>query len=117
MKTFFYTLLILVIISATCVATCPKKEDHTEALMEVLTEVAEEKMGDEMYKNEISTAVSTFALGIGKFFLKNSIKVENYFLFSVGKVKDNVLSVGVMNHVFTISKEEILENMEDMEKE
>ena len=115
MKAFFYTLLIIVIISATCVVTCPEKEAHTEALMEVFSEVVEEKMGDEMYENEVATLFSTLGLGIGKLFVKNSIKVDNYFLFSIGKAGDNVFSVGVMNHVFTISKEELLKKLEEEE--
>ena len=55
MKAFFYTLLIIVIICATCVVTCPEKEAHTEALMEVLTDVAEEKIGNEMTEDALST--------------------------------------------------------------
>ena len=113
MKAFFYTLLIIVIISATCVVTCPDKEAHTEALMDVLTDVVEEKMGDEMNENALSMVVSSAALGIGKMVVKNNMEVDNYFLFSVGKAGENTISVGVMNHVFTISKEELLKKMEE----
>ncbi|MBQ8866176.1 MAG: DUF4359 domain-containing protein [Bacteroidaceae bacterium] len=113
MKAFFYTLLILVIISATCVMTCPEKEAHTEALMEVLTDVMEEKMGDEMIENALNLTISSMAIELGKMIIKNNMKVDNYFLFSVGKAGDNVISVGVMNHVFTISKEELLQKIEE----
>ncbi len=115
MKAFFSILLIIVILSATCVVTCPEKEAHTEALMEVLTDVVEEKMGDEMNENALSMVVSSAALGIGKMVVKNTMDVDNYFLFSVGKVGENTISVGVMNHVFTISKEELLKKMEVQE--
>ena len=113
MKAFFYILLILVIISATCVVTCPDKEAHTEALMDVLTDVMEEEMGDEMTENALNLTISSMAIGLGKMIVKNNMEVDNYFLFSVGKAGDNVVSVGVMNHVFTISKEELLKKMEE----
>ena len=45
--------------------------------------------------------------------VKNNMEVDNYFLFSVGKAGDNVVSVGVMNHVFTISKEELQKKLEE----
>lgn len=115
MKAFFYTLLIIVILSATCVVTCPDKEAHTDALMEVLTDVVEEEMGDEMNENVLSMTISSMALGLGKMVVKNTMDVDNYFLFSVGKVGENTISVGVMNHVFTISKEELLKKMEVQE--
>ena len=116
MKAFFYTLLIIVIICATCVVTCPEKEAHTEALMEVLTDVAEEKIGNEMTEDALSMVVSFMTLVLGKMIIKN-MDVDNYFLFSVGKVgsdeNERIISVGIMNHVFTISKEELLKKMEE----
>lgn len=113
MKAFFYTLLILVIISATCVVTCPDKEAHTEALMDVLTDVMEEEMGEEMTENALNMTISSMAIGVAKMIVKNNMEVDNYFLFSVGKAGENTVSVGVMNHVFTISKEELLKKMEE----
>ena len=119
MKAFFYTLLILVIICATCIVTCPEKEAHTEALMEVLTDIVEEEMGDEMTENTLSMVISSVSLELGKVIVKNNMDVENYILFSVGKVgsdeNERIISVGIMNHVFTISKEELLKKMEEEE--
>jgi hypothetical protein len=115
MKAFFSILLIIVILSATCVVTCPDKEAHTDALMEVLTDVVEEEMGDEMNENVLSMTISSMALGLGKMVVKNTMDVDNYFLFSVGKVGENTISVGVMNHVFTISKEELMKKIEEQE--
>ena len=115
MKAFFYTLLIIIILCATCVVTCPNKEAHTDALMEVLTDVVEEEMGEEMNENALTMVLSSMTLGLGKMVVKNSMDVDNYFLFSVGKVGENTISVGVMNHVFTISKEELLKKMEVQE--
>lgn len=117
MKAFFYTLLIIIILCATCVVTCPDKEAHTEALMDVLTDIVEEKMGDEMTENTLSMVISSVSLELGKVIVKNNMDVENYILFSVGKVgsdeNERIISVGIMNHVFTISKEELLKKMEE----
>lgn len=117
MKAFFYTLLIIVILCATCVVTCPDKEAHTEALMDVLTDVMEEEMGDEMTENALKFTISSMAIGLGKMIVKNNMEVDYYFLISVGKVgsdeNERIISVGIMNHVFTISKEELLKKMEE----
>ncbi|MBR5803368.1 MAG: DUF4359 domain-containing protein [Bacteroidaceae bacterium] len=115
MKTFFSILLILVILSATCVVTCPDKEAHTDALMEVMTDMMEEEMGEEMTENALNLTLSSMAIGLGKMIVKNTMEVDNYFLFSVGKAGENTVSVGVMNHVFTISKEELMKKMEEQE--
>ena len=115
MKAFFSILLIIVILSATCVVTCPDKEAHTDALMEVLTDVVEEEMGEEMTENALNLTLSSMAIGLGKMIVKNTMEVDNYFLFSVGKAGENTVSVGVMNHVFTISKEELMKKMEEQQ--
>ena len=115
MKAFFSTLLIIVIICATCVVTCPNKEAHTDALMEVFTEVAEEKMGEEKNNDELTMVLSSMALGLGKMIVKTNMQVDNYFLFSIGKLGENTVSIGVMNHVFTMSKEDLLKKMEEQE--
>mgnify|MGYP003501602714 CR=1 FL=1 len=87
--------------------------------MEVLTDVAEEKIGNKMTEDALSMVVSSMALGLGKMIIKNNMDVDNYFLFSVGKVgsdeNERIISVGIMNHVFTISKEELLKKMEEEE--
>lgn len=115
MKSFFSILLIIVILSATCVVTCPDKEAHTDALMEVMTDMMEEEMGEEMTENALYLTLSSMAIGLGKMIVKNTMEVDNYFLFSVGKAGENTVSVGVMNHVFTISKEELMKKMEEQE--
>ena len=63
--------------------------------------------------------ISSVSLELGKVIVKNNMDVENYILFSVGKVgsdeNERIISVGIMNHVFTISKEELLKKMEEGE--
>ena len=65
-----------------------------------------------MEDDEFLTALSAlFSGSISKLVINNSVEVDDYFLFSVGKFeyegKSNVVSVGVLGHVFIVSKGKI----------
>ena len=55
--------------------------------------------------NEIAAFASTLCSALSEFIIKNKLSVENHFLFSVGKInldgESKVVSVDVLNHVFT----------------
>ena len=88
--------------------SCPKKTQHTEALTDMVTSLINESVEDD----EFLTALSAlFSGSISKLVINNSVEVDDYFLFSVGKFeyegKSNVVSVGVLGHVFIVSKGKI----------
>lgn len=54
---------------------------------------------------------SMIGTGIGELVIDNMLKVDNYFVCSIGTItfdgETKVVSVGVLNHVFTPGKEDL----------
>ena len=86
-------------------ASCPEKDQHIEALSEDLTQIIGERFGYSGlndfigYNPELQSFIKTIGLAI--------IDVDNYFLFSIGKIslpdKEQVVSFGIAGHVFTFN--------------
>ena len=72
--------------------------------------------------NDNEKAMALFATtlysGISEFIIDHKLSVENYFLFSVGKItfdgETKTISLGILNHVFTSLSEEIKNNLSDL---
>lgn len=110
MKKFLITLLIIVGLAAVCIVTCPDKQDHKDALMDVVNS----KLNQEMNKISEDDGLALFGSAIGskliEVVLDNKLEVKNCFVFSRGLIETtdgiNTVSIGVLGHVFTTSKEE-----------
>ena len=106
MKKLVFT-LIFVAVLVVMVITNPKKEAHTEAIAADYKEAIQKKVG----------VFSLFAPEIALEGVVNStVNVSDYVLFSVGKYSMNegtsgIVSVGVFNHVFVFTKDNILEEL------
>ena len=108
MRNLLIFILILVFIAGICVVSCPDKESHSEAIMENVNELIDEEATKDV-TNESEKALALFASslvsGLSNIVIDSRLTVDNYFLFSVGKVtfegKKKVVSLGVLNHVFT----------------
>lgn len=110
------TFIVLILIVAVSVITCPSKEMHKDAIQTTLKNAitkdfdsSSNKLADAFLMN-IGSALTDFALD-------GTLTADNYFVCSVGKIglteeKQKVVSVGVFNHVFTISEEEIEKRMQ-----
>lgn len=92
------------------VFTCPNKQDHEEAITYVVSSLINEKIDEE--ETDALALLGSFYLTkfVGQF-LDSRLRVNNYFLFSVGEVnykgKTKNVSFGILNHVYTIDKEDI----------
>lgn len=110
MKKFLITLLILVGLAAVCVVTCPDKQEHKDALMSVVNS----KLNQEMNKISEDEGLALFGSALGskiiEVVLDNKLEVKNCFVCSIGKIETsegiNTVSLGILGHVFTTSKEE-----------
>ena len=108
MRNLLIFTLILVFIAGICVVSCPDKESHSEAIMENVNELIDEEATKDV-TNESEKALALFASslvsGLSNIVIDSRLTVDNYFLFSIGKVtfegKKKVVSLGVLNHVFT----------------
>lgn len=116
MKAVLYTILIIVILAGISAVTCPDREDHVNALENVLQRTIDKELSkssdsdDDLFGSALGSAlVSSF----GGLFIDNMLMVDNYFICSIGTVsyggETKVVSVGIFNHVFTASAEKLAE--------
>lgn len=108
-------LIIFIILIGFFVATCPSIDDHKSQLKNISTAALNEKLSEE---NEVTNALGGM---IGGYFIDkivdNQLLVKNYFVCSIGYMRDNeenqIVSVGILGHVFSSSKDDMLKNMKD----
>lgn len=117
MNTTFKFLTILIIIAGICIISCPNQEAHSEAVIKKVNHAINDELSDDE-DSGLTIFASTLLSGISNVLIKNNLTVDNYFLFSVGKTtlkgESKVVSVGILNHVFTDIPEELKENLENL---
>lgn len=112
---FFFFLLAL---SVVMVITCPKEADHYEALQEVVGQVIDERIGQsDNVVGEVWKTIGKLALGkTGGIAITQMVRVDDYYLFSLGRLsfggKERIVSVGVLGHVITPTKEQLQQEMQ-----
>lgn len=104
------TVAVAVLVLVVMALTCPKKQQHEDAVKEKMSHVMKqsvnESLGDNMLVNLLS---GTLINGGLDYALSNNFCVKDYLLFSVGHFhgvddKENTISFGIFNHVFTPSE-------------
>lgn len=114
MKKFLVFLLMLVVIGGVLMATCPDRETHREAVKGVLSEVVNKEMDEKASQNGIDGAMASIgtALAISAIdaYLGSNLILRDHTFYNVGVVsyEDDyrMVSVGILNHVFTISSDD-----------
>jgi hypothetical protein len=108
------TVLVIVVLLLSMVISCPKKAQHTDVLAEMLVDVFNDEADDDDILLELS---SLFGVSVSKYLIENHVDVKYYILFSVGEFeyegKTNVVSIGVLGHVFTASKERVRKEIKE----
>lgn len=107
------TLIILVALLGAMTVTCPSRDHHKDAVMDVVNSYVDNKVSG-LVKND------KFGLAkIGTFFgsklldaaLDSQLKYSNYFIFSKSELhfngKTSTVGIGILNHVFTLNEEDI----------
>ncbi len=102
---------------ALLVFTCPSTNQHKETLSETIAEtVTDAAQADSLTDNDeinkvMQTIANNFTRKVVQTAVNNLLSVNNYVLFSVGKVhyanEQYVVSVGLLGHVFTVDKEDL----------
>ena len=112
MKAIFYTLLALLILGGICVATCPDRDAHSATLKDLVSKVITAELSKEE-DADLLTLGSMIGTGLGGLVIDNVLNVEDYYVCSIGTVtidgETQVVSVGLLNHVFTIDEEKALQ--------
>ena len=119
MKKLLFTLLVLAIIAGGMAMTCPTRQQHLEAI----NTVTDEWVNDKVNSNGLGLLGGQVAKLLGhtgtNFLIENNLTIDNYILFSVGKLnfdnKEHVVSVGLCNKVITFDKEDIDKAMAEMQ--
>ncbi len=113
--------LIAAVVFGVLIFTCPQKKAHEEVIRQEFNTAMSQKMGAS------SSIIETGIQMVSKYFmgaaaesaLDQLLKVDNYFLCSVGKVdyegKERVASIGLLNHVFTVNNEDIVRVLDQAE--
>ena len=113
MKKVLIVLAVLLIIGATAVITCPDKQAHEDAIMNVVNQkINEEVQVDEEDLQGLSALFGTLGSGIAGYIIDSRLVVKNHFLWSTGEFQDldgnfSQVSVGVFGHIFTVDKEDL----------
>lgn len=112
MKKFFKILLVVLIIGGVAVISCPDTDDHKEAIINVINEAVQDELGVNQENDTLGILKGLANIGAG-IYLDNKFSVQNYFLFSVGRIlhgaDNDVVSLGIFGHVFTFDKEDVKE--------
>lgn len=95
------------------------RASHSEALKDVLnTAITEELSGSDDSDAGFIMFGSMIGTGIGGLVIDNMLKVDNYFVCSIGTMTydgdTKVVSFGIMNHVFTSGEEALKKAVKEL---
>lgn len=113
MKNALIALAAVLIVCAAAVMTCPDKQAHKDAIMDVVNEkINEELKTDDDEMQGLSALFGSIGSGIAGRIVDNRLIVKNHFLWSTGEFQDldgayKQISVGVFGHIFTFNKDDL----------
>ncbi len=110
------TSVIVVVIILVLLFTCPSPAKHKEAFAnEVNSAVSNVATKDYGILGAIG---SMFASGVVSVAVGEFLDVDDYFLFSIGRLsyggEKTIVSIGILNHVFTLNSDIIEEHLDEI---
>lgn len=119
-KVMWGALIVVAVLALVMIITCPDTQDHRDAVKTATQGFVNDKVDEATGGSDDNIVSSIINQGSKWFsgraidaFLDNNFHVNNYFLYSVGKVTFNgnekTVSLGLLNHVFTFDKEDLAE--------
>ena len=108
-------LLLVVALGVTAVMTCPEKKAHRKAILLMVNSYVDSKIDDSMGKKGIAGAIAkglkatkkVLGAPAASVYVNKNLQVDNYYLFSLGKLttgdEPQVVSIGVFGYVLTPS--------------
>ena len=113
-----FGVVILLLIAVIMALTVPDKEAHKAAMMKVVEELVDEEAANHGFgtnilsrlgKNVITQTIAAT--------LENKLEVDNYIVLNTTHAtlqgEDQLLSVGVLGHVFTFDKEQLRKKLKE----
>ncbi len=114
------TILCVIGVLALMILTTPDKKAHKDAMMQAVEEYVEEEAESKLGKNILADLSSVLANNSIKALLNYKLKFHNYFLFTTTTMRvdgeEQLMSVGLLKHVFTFDKDMLKERLEKAEK-
>lgn len=113
--------VILVLILALLVFSCPNNSDHQNAVKSEVRAFVNESIDENTSSDGLLGSILSFGQkyisGVAlDSFMESSFRTDNYFVCSMGRIefmgKDKVVSFGILGHVFTFSKEDLALSLE-----
>ena len=113
------TLLIIVIIGAAMIVTCPNTQAHKEKLSAMVSKSGKEAVSQDM--NAGNDLVTQGLQLVGNILVNkmvdsavdNMLQVENYIVCSIGRVSysgdEHIGSLGLLGHIFTMNQDKLNE--------
>lgn len=114
----FIRLGIAASLLALLIVTCPQKDAHQDEARIMVTNVLDNKILCSQSKKfgTLSALGSLFVPELVDAFLESELKVDNYLIFSVGKIfyngKSMTVSFGILGHVFALGQDEMEKSLE-----
>ena len=111
MKKFIFLIVFLAVVAGVIIATCPDRNAHQEAIKSVVSEVVNDEVGKQsnIFTTELASISTVLTINMADSYLKTNLIIKDHTLYNIGYVnyKDELrmISVGILNHVFTIDKE------------
>lgn len=123
----FGIVFVFIAVVALLVVTCPKPEQHKEALSNVITTTVNDAVnetdnitGNVFVDNAFKLISDTFAGKVIRTAVDDLVKVDNYVVCSLGKVhydgEDHIVSLGLLGHIFTVDEDDLREAAEQYYK-
>ena len=118
MKKFLFLILFITVIGGVLIATCPDRHAHQEAIKSVVSEVVNAEVDQSnIFTTELASISTVLTVNMADSYLKTNLIIKDHTLYNIGYInyKDELrmVSVGILNHVFTLDKETAREIMKD----
>ena len=110
MKKLFVFLCILGVAALVLMVTKPDRQQHLDTIQTVVSKAVSAELRDYHIDGDLGSVVSmTATAGINQF-LNSSLMVREHTFYNIGVISyDNnfqMVSVGVLNHVYTLNEEQ-----------
>lgn len=109
------TAIILLLCAILMTQTVPDKKAHKTAMMEAIKEYVGEEAENRLGDNILADISKVLANNAIRATISAKLKVHNYYLFNTTSMhmdgKDQLMSVGLLGHVFTFDKKMLRERL------
>lgn len=110
--------IAIVLVAAVLMAvTKPDRKAHKAAMMEAVKEYVKEEADSRFGRNPLSMFGSQLVIGSVKTVLNSKLRMHDYVVANSTYVRidgeEQLLSVGLLGHVFTFDKEMLREHLEE----